>query len=424
MKSIKVLLSTALCTCLVSAFAQVTLDEVLSQARNHAPEYAITSLLERRAVLESANIRSQRLPQVSVSGQSTYQSDVTSVGIDLPGVTIESPSKFQYKVQGEVNQMLYDGGTVAQLEKASGIANGIANAQVEIQLEQIRAQAITLFFGIIESQSGIDILQYKVGQIAAQRDVLDARVQNGAVLESELHTLDAARLAVENEQIRIDARRKMWIQSLSLLTGQDYPAQTVFVLPSIPQPLTEVKGLAYDNLLDFQRQGVDIDLALKRASSRPKVSVFGQLGAGQPGLNFLDRALSEYYIVGMRVQMQLGRIYTHKNDTELAVLKRDNLSQQRAVHDRRVELKKVQYQNEIQQYAEIIRKSEALLELRREITAVARVQLENGAITSAQYIDALNDENVAQAGLEQARTRKVLTQYLLQHVAGNYQKIN
>ena len=123
-----------MCIGLSPAFAQVTLDQVLSKARSTAPEYAVKSLIARQADLQSANINTQRLPQFAVTGQATYQSDVTSVGIDLPGVMIEPPPEFQYKAQAEVNQVLYDGGRVAHQKHASEIANGVESAQAVIEI--------------------------------------------------------------------------------------------------------------------------------------------------------------------------------------------------------------------------------------------------------------------------------------------------
>jgi len=45
-----------------------------------------------------------------VNGQATYQSDVTSIPVKIPGMNIEAPSKDQYKLTAELSQILYDGG--------------------------------------------------------------------------------------------------------------------------------------------------------------------------------------------------------------------------------------------------------------------------------------------------------------------------
>ena len=56
-----------------------------------------------------ANASKAYLPQFSISGQATYQSAVTSLPIEVPGMTVPRPPKDQYRIYGELQQKVFDG---------------------------------------------------------------------------------------------------------------------------------------------------------------------------------------------------------------------------------------------------------------------------------------------------------------------------
>lgn len=68
--------------------------------------------MEKSKEYSLSNVSKGYLPQFSVNAQATYQSDVTSLGTKLPGFEIDKISKDQYRVYGELNQILYDGGVI------------------------------------------------------------------------------------------------------------------------------------------------------------------------------------------------------------------------------------------------------------------------------------------------------------------------
>ncbi|MEJ0031430.1 MAG: hypothetical protein WDO15_14115 [Bacteroidota bacterium] len=64
---------------------QLTLDECYEKARQNFPLIRQKSLLVSTRDFTVANARSGYLPQLSVNGTATYQSDVTKISIDVPG---------------------------------------------------------------------------------------------------------------------------------------------------------------------------------------------------------------------------------------------------------------------------------------------------------------------------------------------------
>jgi hypothetical protein len=58
--------------------------------------------------LEIEAINKAKLPKIDLNAQATYQSDVTSLPISLPNVTVNPPNKDQYRAV-DVNQLIYNG---------------------------------------------------------------------------------------------------------------------------------------------------------------------------------------------------------------------------------------------------------------------------------------------------------------------------
>ena len=121
--------------------AQPTLDRCRAMAREHYPEIRQYDLIRRTADYTLSNARREWLPQLTLSGQATWQNDVPEFpeqmtgllagqGLDIPGLR-----KDQYRVQLEVSQTLWDGGK-------SAADRQIAEAEAA---EQARATDVDLY---------------------------------------------------------------------------------------------------------------------------------------------------------------------------------------------------------------------------------------------------------------------------------------
>jgi outer membrane protein TolC len=145
------------------------------------------------------------------------------------------------------------------------------------------------------------------------------------------------------------------------------------------------------------------------------LAAFGQAGVGQPGLNFLDNSLSEYYIVGLRLNWQFSDLYTRGNDRQILQLNQEKISTQKAMFDRQWKSVEVQIKNQIDLQEELIEVNNSLVDLRSSISEVAAAQLDNGVINTADYISKINEEYTARINLEIATIRRLKSQYQLIH---------
>src|SRR5690606_9039743 len=91
-----------------AVFAQqssvLTLEEAQQLARQHYPVSRQLDLLQQTEKFTLQNLNKNYLPQISLNGQLTYQSDVPYVPVSVPNLEIPPPPKDQYKIVADVSQ--------------------------------------------------------------------------------------------------------------------------------------------------------------------------------------------------------------------------------------------------------------------------------------------------------------------------------
>jgi len=84
----------------------VTLKECLQKGIEHYPGRKQLANNQKEFQLNTQNLNTNYLPSLNLNGQASYQSDVTHINISLPGVSIPSVSKDQYKINLNLEQLV------------------------------------------------------------------------------------------------------------------------------------------------------------------------------------------------------------------------------------------------------------------------------------------------------------------------------
>ena len=137
------------------------LDYCYERAYEKYPLAEQKILYESSTDLKIKNLDKNYLPKISISGQSSYQSDVTEIDIGTPLFTVPEMSKDQYKIYLNVNQLIYDGGSTSSLkeiERCQLIAN---NQKIEVELYELKEKINGLYFSILLLQgNGGHVLRF------------------------------------------------------------------------------------------------------------------------------------------------------------------------------------------------------------------------------------------------------------------------
>jgi outer membrane protein TolC len=152
------------------------------------------------------------------------------------------------------------------------------------------------------------------------------------------------------------------------------------------------------------------------AKSNPKLSLFAQGGYGKPGLNMLNNDFALFGIGGIRLNWSLSNLYTHKREHEIVVLNQKINDVQKDVFLFNTATQLSQQMEEIKKLNEISNIDEKIVEVRSNITAASKAQLQNGVINSNDYLREINAE-------DQTKNNYILHQVQLLQAKINYQTI-
>jgi len=397
-----------------AALAQTfTLPQVQELAKQNYPLIRQKALIEQTRDISIANLQKGFLPQFSVGGQATYQSEVTRVKIPVSGVNIDPLSKDQYRIVTDVNQTIYDGGLIKQQKNLQQLNAGVEEQKLEVQLYQLRERINTIYLGIlfIDDQLQQTVLIKKDIETGIKK--VEAQISNGVAFKSYLNTLKAELLKADQRSIELSSTRSALVETLSLFIGQTIAADAKFEAPSVSAFGTSDISRPELNLFQAQQKLFDGQYGLIQSRNKPRAGFFVQGGYGRPGLNMLENKFSFFYTTGVRLSWNFGGLYTAKKERELIEINKKNIGLQQDAFLLNTNAQLKQQQGEINKITLLIQKDDEIIELRRKVKEASNAQLENGVITANDYLREVNAE-------DQARQTRILHQTQLLQAKMNY----
>ncbi|MFC0876653.1 TolC family protein [Saccharicrinis sp. FJH2] len=377
---------------------QVTLQQCYSDGYYHHPSYDNMRLLLKIGELEKENSGVSNLPQATLKANVSWQSDVTSVNLQIPGVTIPKLAQDWYKLYIDVTQTIYDGG-LSKSKKAVADAKTEADVQQqEVNLYAVKGNVNLAYFSALNLQNQIKILNLKKQVLQDQSKVVESAVKNGAVNSNEQNNLKAEMVLLNQQIIELESLHKASLDNLSLITGKTFNDKTELVLPA--DPVADSTSIPVNrpelDLIEAQKEQLDNQSDLLQNTRKPRIYGYGQAGYGRPGLNMFNDNFADWYIVGVGLQW---KIYDWKETSR----KKEQIELQKEIADNQKESFLYQLDlltrskwNEIEKLNRIIATDEELVTLRKDVADNSASQLKNGVIKSADYIRDLNNYFVAQ----------------------------
>jgi outer membrane protein TolC len=399
----------------------ITLKYCQNEAFANYPLAKDKALIQATLALKIASVQTGLLPQLSLNGQATYQSD--AINISLPtqaGLKTMSSAKDQYKATLDINQMVYDGGTnkyQRKLEESSAAADV---QQVEVDIYKIREQVNNAYFLLLSLQENRKLLNTTLSDIQERKGVVASSVQNGLLTPTDLDVLEAERLKVEQLLAEIDISKKSTINILSILISKPVSDSAKFELPVVYVKDTTLLGRPEYKLFELQTKRLDDSKQLTGSLLMPKVNAFVQGGYGRPGLNMLSTNFETYYMLGANFKWTLWDWSKNRKDRQVLDVQKKMVQDKREAFEMNLNIDLQNRLSSIQKLEEALKRDDQIVELRSRITKTSASRLENGVITPTDYLTDLNAETTARINLETHKIQLVQTKanYIL--AKGNY----
>jgi outer membrane protein TolC len=398
---------------------KLSLQKAYELAQQNYPLIKQRDLIKQTTGYTIENLSKGFLPQISVSGQATYQSDVTSVKVPIPGVNIESPNKDQYKILADVNQLLYDGGVIKQQKTIQQLSEDAEQQKVEVELYKLKERINQLFLGVLY----LDEQLKQVGLIKADLNNgikrVEAQVNNGVAFKSNLNVLKAELLKADQRAIELKASRKGYIDVLSTFVNQSLSENINLEKPA-------VQGSVLSNeiqrpelkLYSTQEKLLGGQFKLIDSRNKPKANLFWQGGYGRPGLNFLENKFDFFYTTGVKLNWSFGGLYTEKREKKIIELNQQTVGIQKDVFLFNTNTQLKQQQSEVDKLQKLVDTDREIIDLRISVKDAAKAQLENGVITANDYLREVNAEDQARQGLITHQIQLLQAQINYQTISG------
>jgi outer membrane protein TolC len=405
-KEIRMLLPLILVVITSSVQAQnkdsVSLFECHRSAMTSHPLSVQKDLYLQSRELNMKNYSVNWYPSLDLNGRYTWQNEVVQIPfVDMiPGFENPAMPHYNYKLTLDVQQTLYDGGMSKKGKELEESLYEVNRQKVEVSLNQLKGQVNNIYFYIL-------VLQQQERTISLMRDELEARVesmeslvQNQAILASDLNVLKAESLKADQQLAEISISRLSALGILKDLTSLEISENTVLDIPtSEAEPAMEAI-LPEQVLFNLRINNLDASIKLTERQRYPKAFVFGQLGYGNQGLNFFRDEFRGYYIVGAGLQWKIWDWSKTSRQKQNLAVKQEIIRSEKQAFDKNLRIQLDELMSNIIKYEEAVDRDQEILLLRQDITRAAVSKLENGIITSTDYITELNAESQARIQLD------------------------
>ena len=400
------ILSAILLSWMPASAEEYTLDGIQQLARANYPAIRQFELIDRIADFTLTNASSAWAPQISLSGQATYQSDVVSFPesmtdvFSMLGVDISGLHKDQYKLALNIEQTLWDGGYTKSRKEAVLAEKEVSSKSVEVELYALADKVNQLYFGILVLDEQLRLNDLASGILEDNRKIIRSYIDNGLAKPSDLAKVDAELIANSQQRTRICSSRKAYTQVLSVMTGRELSEEDTFVRPEpvlySDSPQSNRPEL---QLYDAMAASIEAGRTAVKSTLMPRFSLFAQGLYGYPGLNMFEDMM-EYrwrpnFYVGVRFQWNISAFYTKRN-TECrldASVRQVELQRETFLYGNRLE--QIRLNADIEQMREILEDDDRLINIRTSIREASESQLQNGTLLISDLLKDINDEHRA-----------------------------
>ena len=399
------------------------LGALQASAARRDPRGRELELLAAQSRLRQRNLDAEQKPALTIESQAQYQSDVARIPIVLPGgVSPPTPPLDAYDARLVAQQTLYDPSRASR-RAVEDAQLAEAQARLRAALFPVRQNVNELFFASLRAQSQIAEVETTITDLEAQERVAAVRVREGTALPSEERTIRAELLRRRQTVAELTAARRASLYALADLTGVPLDSAAVLGTSDLAGEVARARRSLVDVRARAEYEQFARSLALlerqeqaRAAQEKPRVSAFGRVGYGRPGLNPLNDTFDSYWLGGVLLTWSPWSWGASDRDREVLALQRQILSADEQHFTESVRRTSAQDLASIDRLAATLAADDEIVALRESIATETRVRFAEGVITSAEYVDRETDVLSARiaralhrAELAQARARFLTT---------------
>ncbi len=408
---------------IIEVNGQTTIDECQKLAEKNYPLIRDYGLIEKTTDFSLSNVARSWLPQLSLSLQASYQSDVAtfpeefvkaynSMGVDLKGL-----NKDQYRAVLELTQTIWDGGTSRAAKRSAEAGGAVERASTAVTMYAVRSRVNALFFGALLAEAQCKQNQLKKELLQSNLIRIKNYVANGTAMQYNVDAIEADLRAACQQRIRIEAALNSYLLLLSIFSGETI-TQLVTPCDSVTD-LSDNRRPELDYMARMEEQYA-AQAALVRASVRPNIGLSVQGFYGNPGLNLFkdmfDNSFTWNYIAGLKIQWHFGAYYTKRNRLKMIDLARNRLDVQRETFLFNTHLQSTENERTVESLRKELAEDNRIISLRESVRRAYESKLINGVAESTDLLREITSESDARMNREMHRIELLKIIYDLKYI--------
>ena len=385
--------------------AAISLEECYTLARNNYPlvrQYELTEAMSRYSF---ENAAMGYVPQISVGGQATLQSDVTEFPesfnnlLALAGVDMKGLSHDQYKVQLDISQTIWDGGYSKVQREAVKAQAEVSRLTLDKDIDALKTRINQMYFGILVMEENIMTSLYMDTLMTANLEIVESAVRNGTALASDTDNIRVELLSLRQQRRQLESAVRTYKDMLAIMIGRRIEDGEVFDKPEVVLVDTSLNKRTELLLFDARIREIELQKKMLDVAVMPKFAFFAQGWYGKPGLNIFDDMVYDRMswngIAGITFKWNISGFYTRKNDLRSIDLSQRSVELQRDAFKWNSDLQQTQIQNEIDRMYEMKASDDEIVRLRESVRKVSESKYRNGIITVNDLLRDIMNENKA-----------------------------
>ena len=294
----------------------------------------------------------------------------------------------------------------------------VQHRQLDVSLYAIRQQVQNLFLGVLLMDK--QIAQNEIVIKSLNRSLEEARVglEQGVSYQSDVDQVRVRILDYQQKKDALCADRKTYVAMLGKLTGKDLDGAQ-FSEPEVTVE-TDSMRLARPEMGLYQAQLRQTEVQRKELQTYlyPELNLSFQGGLGRPGLNMLKNEFEPYYTVGLKLQWNIGALYSRKEDLRKvkAQERRVKIEQETFVFNTMLEA--TEQMNAVDKAERIWKQDREIIRLRESLRQAGEEQYRQGVIRMTELMDRIDDEFDARVAESIHQVQFIMAVYDLRNTLG------
>ncbi|MCI1720097.1 MAG: TolC family protein [Bacteroidales bacterium] len=428
------LLCTASLKAQTTASQELSLDECRALARKNYPEIKQYDLIRQSEQYTISNAGKSYLPQITLSGQATWQNEVPSFPSALgkmlaqSGMSMSGMDKKQYKVTLEVNQTIWDGGKSSADKKLAQAESIEQQNSADADLYGIEGRVDDLYFGILLLDKRISQTNLTAKLLQSNLDKVHSLLKNGVATQSDADAVEAQLLTVNQQITQLESARDSYELMLGVFIGEDVKGRHL-LMPDVTNngDSTNINTLINlvpqrpeQKMFEAKSNSLAAKEELIKSSTRPKFGLFAQGFYGYPGFDYFQSMMNKNpgwnAIAGVKMVWNFGAYYTRKNDLNKIRTAQQQVNVQNDVFLFNTKLQTTQENGEITRIKKALYNDDKIVSLRTSVRKAAESKLRNGIIDTNDLLGKITDESDAVTARSAREIELVKAIYQLKHL--------